>query len=153
MSHTSPWIQCQIMHPMTNSHLIDDRLTDHTNLPVQLVKIDQMSQCILKSRNLTMRTDHWQGDQPNLLGIISFADNTDELETMKVDENWCRLMWDVVMGINGRYCLLFWLFWLYQFRQLNQTSKSWKAITDSVPYNEKWPKQWLLLFLLLFPLV
>ena len=75
------------MFPMTNYPQTDGRHTDHISPPVQLVKIDQMSQCNLKSENLTMRTDHWHEDQTNPICSVSFANNTDESETIKVDEN------------------------------------------------------------------
>ena len=43
---------------MINPHPTDIRNTHHNGPPVQLVKIDQMSQCNTESDNLTGRRDH-----------------------------------------------------------------------------------------------
>ena len=72
---------------MTNTHLTDNRITDNTRPPVQLVKIDQMSQWNPKSGNPTIRTDHWHEGQVNPICIVRKQYNADELETIKGDES------------------------------------------------------------------
>ena len=116
---------------MTNDQFSSDRQQTHRlHKPTSTnSQIDQMSQCIIESENLTERTDHWheyQKDQLNSICDISYANTTDELDTMKGDNCWSDIdsivMLMMVMGLNGRDCGLL---RHYQYRQLNQTSKSW----------------------------